>query len=68
MLNEFVQVTERDTGDRFFINLSDISFIREIKGENYSVIKLRSKDKMILQVREEFDSFEEFFDELNENK
>ena len=66
VINEFVQVTDRNSEDRYLINLSDISFIREIKGEDYTVIKLKSKEKMILQVRESFESFEEFFEDLGD--
>jgi len=66
MLNEFVQVTDRTSDEKFLINLSDISFIREIKDEEYTVVKLKSKDKMVLQVRESFESFEEFFNDLGE--
>jgi len=66
MLNEFVQVTDKNSEDRYLINLSDISFIREIKNENLTVIKLKSKEKIILQVRESFESFEEFFEDLGE--
>jgi len=47
MLNEFVQVTDKNSEDRYLINLSDISFIREIKNENLTVIKLKSKEKII---------------------
>jgi len=66
MLNEFVQMTDRTSDEKFLINLSDISFIREIKDEEYTVVKLKSKDKMVLQVRESFESFEEFFNDLGE--
>jgi len=69
MINEFVQVTDNSSEEKYLINLSDISFIREMKSENnddYSVIKLKSKDKMVLQVKESFESFEEFFENLGE--
>jgi len=66
MFNEFVQVTDKHTEDRYLINLNDISFIREIKNEELTVIKLKSKDKMILQVKESFESFEEFFENMGE--
>lgn len=66
MINEFVQVTDKTTEDKYLINLSDISFIREVRGEEFTVVKLKSKDKMVLQVKESFESFEEFFESLGE--
>ncbi len=65
MLNEFVQVTETTTDERFLINLSDISYIREISESNGSLVRLKSKEKTAIQVKESFESFEEFFEQLN---
>jgi len=66
MFNEFVKVTERKTGERVFINLNALNFIREVKDDDNDYSVLRVKDNFI-QVRETFDSFEEFFDELKES-
>lgn len=63
MLNEFVQVSEKESGDRLFINLSDISFIRENKTDDTSVLSIKNKEKLFFHVLESFDSFEEFFDQ-----
>ena len=63
MLNEFVQVTEKKSSERFLINLSDISFIRENKEDDDTVISFKSKEKLFLHVHESFESFEEFFEE-----
>jgi hypothetical protein len=66
MLNEFVQVTDKDSDEKYLINLSDISFIRENKKDNTSVISIKSKDKLFFHVHETFESFEEFFESLEE--
>lgn len=65
MFNEFVQVTEKKSSERYFVNLSDISFIRENKVDMSTVIGFKSKEKLFLHVHENFESFEEFFDEQN---
>ena len=65
MSNEFVQVTNFNSDERLLINLSDISFIRENKENNCSVIKLKNKDTLFFQVKENFDSFEEFFENID---
>jgi len=66
MLNEFVQVTDKNSDERYLINLSDISFVRENKTDNSSVISLKSKDKLFFHVHEDFESFEEFFNDISE--
>ena len=63
MLNEFVQVTDKNSNERYFINLDDISFIRENKTDNSTVLGIKSKEKLFFHVHESFDSFEEFFEE-----
>lgn len=65
MLNEFVLVTEKKSSERFFINLSDISFIRENKEDEDTVISFKSKEKLFIHVHEGFESFVEFFEEQN---
>ena len=62
MINEFVQVTEKNTNERVLINLRHIEYIREVNAsasEDFSLIKL--KDGRV-QVHETFESFEEFFE------
>ena len=54
----FIRVTDKITDERFLINLNDISFVREVKREDCCVIKLKSKDKLVLQVKESFDLIE----------
>ena len=63
MINEFVQVTRKDTNERVLLNLRHINYIKEIKtdsGNNYSLISIH---KSFIQVHETFESFEEFFEE-----
>ena len=63
MINEFVQVTEKDTSERLLINLRHINYIKEIKTKSANDFSLiRVKDSLI-QVYETFESFEEFFEE-----
>jgi len=67
MFNEFVRVTEKHSKEKFLINLSDISFIREKVDKGTSILKLRSNEKLFLHVKESFESFESFFEELKED-
>lgn len=65
MFNEFVQVTEV-SGDRMFINLKAIQWVREIKkGTEEPFTSIRVEDNTF-QVRENIDSFEAFFEENKE--
>ena len=68
MFNEFVQVTDSSSKERFLVNLSDIAFIREKKEINETVISLKSRDKLYLQVKESFDSFVDFIEECKSNE
>jgi len=62
MFNEFVQVTEIN-GERMFINLSKIQWVREIsKGTEVPFSSIRVEDNTY-QVRETIESFEQFFEE-----
>lgn len=65
MFNEFVQVTEV-SGDRMFINLKSIQWVREIKkGTDEPFTSIRVGDNTF-QVKENIDSFEAFFEENKE--
>lgn len=68
MLNEFVQVTDKQSNERYFVNLEDISFIRENKSDDSTVLGMKSKEKLFFHVHESFNSFEEFFEENKEDE
>jgi len=68
MINEFVQVTDNNSEEKYLINLSDISFIREKSDDDTSVVRLKSREKLFFHVKESFESFEEFFEELKEDE
>lgn len=68
MLNEFVQVTDKRSNERYFVNLEDISFIRENKSDDSTVLGMKSKEKLFFSVHESFNSFEEFFEENKEGE
>ena len=68
MLHEFVQVTDKRSNERYFVNLEDISFIRENKSDDSTVLGMRSKEKLFFSVHESFNSFEEFFEENKEGE
>ena len=60
---EFIQVIEKKTEERFLINLEDISFIREVKEDSTSIIRLKNKDRVFLHVLQSFDSLLELFNQ-----
>ena len=63
MFNEFVQVTDCSSKERFLVNLSDIAFVRENKDTGESVISLKSSVNLYLHVKESFDSLIELVEE-----